>query len=210
MPIPREVIETIRERVDLVQLVGQSVTLQRKGGSMVGLCPFHQEKTPSFGVVPHKNIFHCFGCGAGGDAFKFLQLSRGLSFYEAVKELADQVGVEIEDKQVTEAERQRFKRRATLYDVCKEASRFFHSKLMTSPEGKPALDYLLGRGITEETIRAFQLGFAPAQWDALQNHLHKAGYAPDLGVQAGLLKRRSEHDRRHAGESADVVDVAEL
>ena len=195
MPIPREVIETIRERVDLVQLVGQSVTLQRKGGSMVGLCPFHQEKTPSFGVVPHKNIFHCFGCGAGGDAFKFLQLSRGLSFYEAVKELADQVGVEIEDKQVTEAERQRFKRRATLYDVCKEASRFFHSKLMTSPEGKPALDYLLGRGITEETIRAFQLGFAPAQWDALQNHLHKAGYAPDLGVQAGLLKRRSEHDR---------------
>ena len=128
MAIPREVIESIRERVDLVQLVGQSVTLQRKGNSMVGLCPFHQEKTPSFGVVPHKNIFHCFGCGVGGDAFKFLQLSRGLSFYEAVKELADQVGVEIEDKQVTEAERQRFKRRATLFDVCKEASRFFHTK----------------------------------------------------------------------------------
>ena len=194
MAIPREVIETIRERVDLVQLIGQSVTLQRKGGSMVGLCPFHKEKTPSFGVVPHKNIFHCFGCGASGDAFKFLQISRGLSFYEAVKELADQVGVEIEDKQVTEAERQRFKRRATLFDVCKEASRFFHSRLMTSPEGRPALDYLRGRGITEETIRAFQLGFAPAKWDGLQTYLHKAGYAPALGVQAGLLKQRSEHD----------------
>ena len=122
-----------------------------------------------------------------------LQLA-GLPFYEA-KELADQVGVEIEDKQVTEAERQRFKRRATLFDVCKEASRFFHSKLMTSPEGKPALDYLLGRGITEETIRAFQLGFAPARWDGLQTYLHKAGYSPELGVQAGLLKQRSEHDR---------------
>ena len=194
MAIPREVIETIRERVDLVQLIGQSVTLQRRGSSMIGLCPFHQEKTPSFNVVPHKNIFHCFGCGATGDAFKYLELSRGLSFYEAVKELADQVGVEIEDKQVTEAERQRFKRRATLYDVCKEASSFFHSKLMTSPEGRPALEYLVGRGITEDTIRAFQLGFAPAKWDGLQTHLHKRGYMPQLGVQAGLLKQRSEHD----------------
>ena len=80
MAIPREVIETIRERVDLVQLIGQSVTLQRRGSSMIGLCPFHQEKTPSFNVVPHKNIFHCFGCGATGDAFKYLELSRGLSF----------------------------------------------------------------------------------------------------------------------------------
>jgi DNA primase len=193
--VPRDVIESIRERVDLVQLIGQTVTLKRKGSSMVGLCPFHQEKTGSFNVVPHRNIFHCFGCGVGGDCFKFLMLSRGLSFYEALKELSDQVGIEIEDKQVTEAERQRFKRRATLFDVCKEASRFFHTKLMTSPEGRPALDYLQGRGITEETIRAFQLGFAPAKWDGLQSHLHKSGYSPELGVQAGLLKQRSEHDR---------------
>jgi len=158
---------------------------------MVGLCPFHQEKTGSFNVVPHKNIFHCFGCGVGGDCFKFIQLSRGLSFYEALKELADQVGIEIEDKQVSEEERRRFKQRATLYDVCSEAAKFYHSNLMSRPEGRPALDYLLGRGITEETIRAFQLGFAPASWDAMQTHLHRQGFSPDLGVQAGLLKRRS-------------------
>ena len=107
----REVIESIRERVDLVQLVSQTVTLKRRGDSMVGLCPFHQEKTPSFGVVPHKNIFHCFGCGEGGDCFQVCDEDSGVSrFTKPSKNWGSQVGVEIEDKQVSEAEKQRIQK----------------------------------------------------------------------------------------------------
>ena len=192
--IARDVIESIRERVDLVQLVSQTVTLKRKGNSLVGLCPFHQEKTPSFGVVPDKNIFHCFGCGEGGDCFAFVMKTRGMSFYEAIKDLGEQVGIDVEDKQLTEAEKQRYKKRATLHDVCEAASRFYHSVLMTRPEGKPARDYLHGRGITEETIKAFQLGFAPARWDGVLEHLRREGYAPQLAAAAGLVRWRNESD----------------
>ena len=195
MAIPRDVIESVRDRVDLVQLIQATVSLKRKGSSLVGLCPFHQEKTGSFNVVPHKSIFHCFGCGVGGDCFKFVQLSRGLSFYEAIKDLAESVGVEVEDKELSQADRQRHKQRVSLYDVCSEASRFFHTTLMTRPEGRPALDYLLARGITEETIKAFQLGFAPAAWDGVQTHLHKKGFGADMAAQAGLVKWRSEADK---------------
>jgi DNA primase len=195
MAISRDVIESVRDRVDLVQLVQATVSLKQKGTNLVGLCPFHQEKTGSFNVVPHKNIFHCFGCGVGGDCFKFLQLSQGLSFYEAIKELAGQVGVEVEDKKLTEVDRRRHRQRTSLYDVCSEASRYFHTTLMTRPEGRPALDYLLARGITEETIRAFQLGFSPARWDAIQTHLHGKGFSPEVTARAGLVKWRSEDDK---------------
>jgi len=194
MVIARDVIESIRERVDLVQLVQQTVTLKKKGSSLVGLCPFHQEKTPSFGVVPHKNIFHCFGCGEGGDCFKFVMKTRGLSFFEAIKELGEQVGIDVEDKQLTEAEKKRYQKRATLYDVCEAASRFYHSCLLTRPEGKPALDYLTNRGITEETIKAFQIGFAPARWDAVLDYLRREGYSPQLAASAGLVRFRNESD----------------
>jgi DNA primase len=117
MAIPREVIESIRDRIDIVELVSQTVTLKRRGSSFVGLCPFHQEKTPSFNVVPHKNIFNCFGCGEGGDAFKFVMKTRGIEFYEAVKELAQQVGVVVEDRELTEVEKRRIKRRAN-FSMC--------------------------------------------------------------------------------------------
>ena len=199
MAFSRDVIDSVRDRVDLVQLIQQTVSLKRKGSSLVGLCPFHQEKTGSFNVVPHKNIFHCFGCGVGGDCFKFVMLSRGLSFYEAIKELADQVGIELEDKQVTEAEKQRYKQRTSLYDVCSEASRYYHSVLMTRPEGRPALDYLLERGITEETIKAFQLGFAPAAWDGVQKYLNNKGFRTEILAKAGLIRWRNESDKSRGG-----------
>ena len=100
--IRREIIETIRDRVDIVEVVSQSVTLKRSGTSMKGLCPFHQEKTPSFHVVPHKGIFHCFGCGEGGDVFKFIQKTRGVEFMDAVRDLGGMCGVEVEEKQLYE------------------------------------------------------------------------------------------------------------
>jgi DNA primase len=146
-------------------------------------------------VVPHKNIFNCFGCGEGGDAFKFVMKTRGLEFYEAVKELAQQVGVDVEDRELTEVEKRRIKRRANLFDVCEAAAQFYHSMLMTRPEGRPALDYLRGRGITEDTIKAFRLGFAPARWDGVQTQLHNEGFDPNLMAAAGLIRWRDENDR---------------
>lgn len=194
MPIPPEIIETIRERVDIVEVVSKSVTLKRRGSSFVGLCPFHQEKTPSFNVVPHKNIFNCFGCGEGGDCFKFVMKTQGVSFPEAVKELGQSVGIVVEDRQLSDVEKRRIARRASIFDVCEEAALFFHSNLMTRPEGRPALDYLRGRGITDETITAFRLGFAPARWDGLQKHLLQKGFPLKLMGDAGLIRWREEND----------------
>ena len=194
MPIPPEVIQSIRERVNIVELVGESVTLKRKGNSHVGLCPFHQEKTPSFNVVPGKNIFHCFGCGEGGDGIAFVMKTRGVGFIEAVKELGQRVGVEVEDRQLTEVERRRITRRANLFDVCEAAAGFYHSTLMTRPEGRPALEYLRGRGLTEETIAAFRLGFAPARWDGVQEHLARQGFDRNLMASAGLIRWRDERN----------------
>ena len=186
--IPREVVDAVRDRTDLVEVVSRHVGLQRRGRSFVGLCPFHQEKTPSFHVIPDKGIFHCFGCQAGGDAFKFLMMMDGLSFVEAVKELAAAVGVEIEERQLTDAERRALKQRATLFDVLETAAAFYESVLWTRPEGAPGRDYLKRRGLTEETIRQARLGFAPPGWTVLVDTLHRQGFAPSLVQDAGLAK----------------------
>ena len=190
--IERTVIEAVRDRVDIAEVIGQTVTLKRKGSSLMGLCPFHQEKTPSFAVVPHKGIFHCFGCAEGGDVFKFVMKTRGVEFVDAVKELAATCGVTVEDRQLTEDDRRRQKARADLYDVCEAACQWFHSQLRTRPEADVARSYLKARGITEETITAYRLGFAPDSWDALLNHLHSKSYDAQMAVDAGLARQRTE------------------
>ncbi len=169
--------------------MGRHVTLKRSGTSLTGLCPFHPEKTPSFNVVPHKGIFHCFGCGEGGDVFKFVMKVQGISFIEAVKELAGPAGVTIIDRDLTPAEEQRLRTRATLYDVCEEACRFFQSVLKARPEGGPGRLYLQKRGILPETVDRFRIGYAPDTWSALVDHLHRRGISPDLAVAAGLVRR---------------------
>jgi len=188
--IPEEVLNSIRDRIDIVELVGESVTLKRKGTSYVGLCPFHKEKTPSFNVVPSKGIFHCFGCGEGGNAFKWVQKTRGVSFPEAVKELGQRVGVTVEDRQLTEVQKRKIQRRANVFEVCEAAADYYHSTLLTRPEGRPALDYLRGRGFTDDTIKAFRLGFAPDRWDGVQRHLMDKGFPAKLLADAGLIKWR--------------------
>jgi DNA primase len=190
--IDRSVIETIRDRVDIAEIVGQTVTLKRAGTSLKGLCPFHQEKTPSFHVVPHKEIFHCFGCGEGGDIFKFVMKTRGVEFVDAVKELAASCGVTIDERQLTEDERRRIKSRSDLYEVTEVACQWFHSNLRTRPEADLARSYLTERGITEETITSYRLGFAPDSWDALLNHLHTKGFDARMAVAAGLARERTE------------------
>ncbi len=195
MPIAPAVIESIRERIDMVELVGQTVSLKRKGqtGSYMGLCPFHKEKTPSFSVTPHKKIFHCFGCGEGGDCFRFIMKTRGLNFPAAVQELAGMVGIEIEQRELTQEERRQRRERADAYEICSEAAHYYHSMLLTTAEGKPALDYLKGRGFTEETIKAFRLGFAPARWNGVLQHLQKKGYSVSHADKAGLIRFKGDH-----------------
>ncbi|MEC8425153.1 MAG: CHC2 zinc finger domain-containing protein, partial [Myxococcota bacterium] len=169
--LSRELIESIRERTDIVEVVSETVTLQRKGNSHVGLCPFHQEKTPSFNVVQHKGIYHCFGCGEGGDAFQFLMKTRGMGFFEAAKELGERIGIEVQDRELSAEERHRIRRRRDLYDVCQLASDFFRATLLGRAEGRPGLDYLRGRGMSDATIEKYKLGAAPDGWSALLDHL---------------------------------------
>lgn len=196
--VQRSTIDAIRDRVDLVEVISRTVTLKRKGNTWLGLCPFHQEKSPSFNVVPHKGIYHCFGCGEGGDAFKFLMKTRGVSFMEAVRELGQQVGVHIEERELSPEETRVQRERATLYDVCEQAARWFHQVLLTRPEAAPAREYLAKRGITDDTIAKFRLGFAPDSWDAMLNWLHRQGIDAEQAVAAGLARPREGRSGAYA------------
>ena len=188
--VPRELIDVIRERVNLVELIGQTVRLSQKGSSWMGLCPFHQERSPSFSVVPNKGIYHCFGCGEGGDAFTFLQKTRGLSFFESVKELGDHVGVRVDERELSPQERQRLRQRSSLHEVIELACRWFRAQLRSTEEGRVGLRYLAARSITDETIDRWKMGFAPARWDGLLSALTAEGVTLDQAVEAGLVRRR--------------------
>ena len=192
--IPRHQIDAIRERVDIVEAISRHVRLNRKGNTYLGLCPFHQEKTPSFNVVPSKGIYHCFGCGVGGDVFKFLMQMEGLSFVEAVKELAGPAGVTIEERELTPAEIQSQKKRATLFDVLEASAQFFESNLWTRPEGRGAREYLDERGLEKQMAQAARVGFAMDNWTALVDHLHEQGFSPELVAEAGLARKRNQGD----------------
>ncbi|MBW1877107.1 MAG: DNA primase [Deltaproteobacteria bacterium] len=190
--IPRHLIDEVRDRTDLAEVVQRFVALTRRGSSYVGLCPFHQEKTPSFHVVPHKHLFHCFGCQTGGDVFKFLGLMEGLSFVEAVKELAGPAGVTIEERELTADERRQLRRRATIYDVLEEVTRFYESVLWTRPEGAPGRQFMEERGLDQETSREARLGYAPGGWTTLLDHMHGQGFPEQLVVEVGLARQRAQ------------------
>lgn len=189
MPIPRHIVDLVRERIDIAEVIGRHVGLQQRGNSLLGLCPFHQEKSPSFSVNPDKGLFYCFGCQAGGDAFSFLMKIEGMSFGEAVRELAGSAGVAIEDRQLSAEERERFDRKATLRDALEHAAAYYESALW-GEQGQRARAYLEQRGIERETARTARLGFAPDSWTALLDHLHRRRIAPDLAEAAGLARRR--------------------
>ena len=178
-------LDELRERVSLAEIVGRRVKLIRRGREFVGLCPFHNEKTPSFNVVEDKGFFHCFGCGAHGDAIGFLMQTESVSFREAVEELARRAGLEVPIE--TPEERQRQQQAATLYDVCEAACVFFQQQLRTSA-GKSGLEYLLRRGLEEGAIAKYRLGWAPDTRDFLKRAL-KSHFPEELLIAAGLLRR---------------------
>lgn len=191
--IPEEIIQEVRDRTDIVEVVSSYVSLKRSGANHQGLCPFHSEKTPSFNVNSPRQIFHCFGCGVGGNVFSFLMQIEGLAFPEAVRRLGEKVGVEIPDEQLSPAEekrRQEFEKLARINEV---AAEFYHQLLLDSDEGGPARRYLRQRGYDSETVKAFQLGFAPERWEALAKHLQEKGF--DLKLvrdKIGLIREGKE------------------
>ena len=183
MRVPPEVLDEIRARVDLVDLVGAVVPLKRAGERWKGLCPFHQEKTPSFTVNPKLHLFHCFGCHAGGDAFEFLRRHDRLDFPEAVRLLAERAGVPLPDR---EAPREPGARDGLLA-LTEWAARQFESWLWEGTDAQRARAYLDGRGISRDTARAFRLGYAPEGWDHLLGAARKDGHAVEALLAAGLV-----------------------
>ncbi|MCX7925677.1 MAG: DNA primase [Fimbriimonadales bacterium] len=182
----RDLREEIRDRIDLVELVSQYVPLERAGKNFKGLCPFHTEKTPSFHVSPALNRFHCFGCGASGDAFSFLMRIEGLSFREAMRRLAERAGIELRAETLPqEAPDERDRLRKLVY----AANFFYRQCLKRTPT---AQQYLAQRGLTSETIEAFELGYAPDGWDYLLKFLQKHNFSLQDAETAGLLKARED------------------
>lgn len=185
--IPESIISEIKYRNDIETAVSSYVNLKRRGKNLVGLCPFHSEKTPSFTVYPENGSFYCFGCGVGGDVFTFTGLIENLDYIEAVKLLAERSGVALPQDGYDDS-MQRLKNK--IYDINRDTARFFHSFLM-SEGGKWALDYLLGRGLTLKTIKHFGLGAAPDSWDMLIKHLKEKGYSQEDMLAAGVIGKSS-------------------
>ncbi|MEK7709157.1 MAG: DNA primase [candidate division NC10 bacterium] len=181
-----QLLEEIRARVDIVDLVGQFVNLKRAGENWKGLCPFHAEKTPSFMVHPKKGIFHCFGCGVGGDAFGFLMRQDRLQFPEAVRVLAERAGVALPTERRTEGDGQR----EALFKTMALACEFYQDALWNRPEGEGARRYLDSRGVAPDMARRFALGYAPEGWDHLLGFMKGRGVTEEQLVQVGLVLPR--------------------
>lgn len=188
--IPPEKIDEVRLRADIVEVVGRRIRLVQKGRDFWGVCPFHGDKDPSLKVDRGRGTWHCFGCGEGGSVFNFVMKDQGLSFPEAVRDLAGQFGVDLPAPRLDPQARQREAERERLLHVLQLAGTFF-SRELASPGGGPAREYLLHkRGLDQDTVRTFGLGYAPGQWEGLGRFLSAQGVAPELGVKAGLLVQR--------------------
>lgn len=190
--IPEDKLSEIRQAIDIAEVVSESVSLKRAGKNLVGLCPFHSEKTPSFTVSPDKQIFYCFGCGAGGNIFSFLMKRDGTSFAEAARALARRCGVDLPERPLSTQDKKRISEQETLLAVNRAAADFFHQTLLRQDAGKKGLDYLERRGLTAETIKAFQLGYAPQGWERLLGAMSRKNYSPALLEKAGLVVMRKE------------------
>ena len=207
MAIPSQIIQEITDKCDIVDLVSKYVRLKRSSGEYVGLCPFHGEKTPSFHVSADKQLYHCFGCGEGGTVINFVMKMENLSFLEAVKFLGERVGVAVPES--TDYDDKIAKRKQRLYEINKEAGRFFYTSL-GSDEGKVAREYFASRGLSKETVVKFGLGFAPYSWDKLLKHLKSKGFSEYEAIDAGLIvkgQKGSAYDRFRNRVMFPIFDI---
>jgi DNA primase len=188
-------VDQVRVAADIVKIVGDYVKLRKAGANYVGLCPFHQEKTPSFAVHPVKQIFHCFGCGVGGDVFKFVMQIENVSFPEALRRVAEKVGVRLEERPGDETYDANAKLRAGLLKLHEVAAKFFAAQLGGTAEGRLARAYLADRGVTDETVGRFRFGYAPGDGQALTRHLTDAGFEKEVLEKSGLIIFDAERQR---------------
>ena len=200
MAIPRETVEQILQAARIEEVVGEFVTLKKKGTNLWGVCPFHNEKTPSFSVNPARNIFKCFGCGKAGDSAKFLMEHEHYTYPEALRYLAKKYNIKIEEKEQTAEEIMQQSLREKMFNINEFADKYFVDTLWNTEEGKTiGLEYFRERGYFDPIIQKFHLGYSPAEWDAFTKHAKQNGYADELLEQIGLsLKgQKGLYDRYH-------------
>jgi len=190
--IPEETLQHILSATDIVDLVGRYVKLRRVGTNYRGLCPFHQEKTPSFYVNPQRGSYHCFGCGVGGSAIRFIMEHEGLQFMETVKRLADAAGIRIQEEEFDAEADKAARIRKALLKVHAEIAEWYHTLLMKDPVAEPARDYLKSRGINAATVKSWQMGYAPASGEMLREWAQPQKFTENLLVAAGILARGDE------------------
>jgi DNA primase len=196
--IPPHVREQIRSASDIVEIIGAVVPLRRAGASFVALCPFHKEKSPSFNVSPSRQAFYCFGCGKGGDVFRFVQYYENVSFFEAIKRLAQRAGIRV-DFEETSVQREERETRDRLRDLNEQITRRWQEALASSPGGQIARDYLERRGVRSEAVKLFRLGYAPEAWDDTVNWARSSQWDMKLVEQAGLIIPRDSGGKSSGG-----------
>ena len=209
MYYPEELVEEIRSKNDIVDVISSYVRLQKKGSSYFGLCPFHNEKSPSFSVSRQKQMYYCFGCGAGGNVFTFLMEYENYSFVEALKYLADRAGVELPEPEYSGEAKKRADTKAILLEINKAAAQYFYVQLLR-PQGGHALTYLKDRKLSDDTIKAFGLGYSNKYSDDLYKYLKSKGYKDDMISQAGLIsidEKYGVHDKFWNRVMFPIMDV---
>ena len=206
--IPEEILENVRLRADIVQVISDYVPLQKKGKNHVGNCPFHRETAPSFTVTPEKQMFYCFGCHVGGNVFKFIMLQHNVAFPEAVKMLGDRFGVAVPDSYSPQV-KEKLRREEKAWQINALARDYFHYTLVKRPEGTPAWDYLAKRGIPPEVVGDFKLGFAPAGWDELLKFMRGKNINSRDLLEVGLAVSgdRTVYDRFRSRLMLPITDA---
>lgn len=204
-----ELIEEVRSRNDIVDVIGGYVRLQKKGSTYFGLCPFHNEKTGSFSVSPNKQMYYCFGCGAGGNVFTFLMQYENFTFGEAMQSLADRVGIDLPQQEMTSDQKRAADERARLLEINKEAAKYFYT-LLRSPRGQKAHEYFQKRELSEETMQKFGLGYSDQYSDDLYRYLREKGYGDAILKESGLItidEVRGGHDKFWNRAMFPIMDV---
>jgi DNA primase len=181
-----ELVEEIRSRNDIVSVIGSYIRLQKKGSNHMGLCPFHNEKTPSFSVSASKQMYHCFGCGVGGNVFTFIMEYENYTFLEALRYLAERAGIALPEQEYSEEQKRQADLKSRLLEVNKQAATYFYYQFKNQ-QGQAAYDYLIKRGLSEDTIKHFGLGYSNCYSDDLYRYLKKQGYEDDFLAQTGLV-----------------------
>ena len=189
----KDAVQRVKDAAQIVDIIGECVSLKRAGANMKGLCPFHAEKTPSFMVNPARQSFHCFGCGEGGDVLSFMMKYYNLTFPETLKQLAQRYQITLPEKEFTSDDKRKAEKRQKLFDANERAARMYHEYLLNHPEAAQARDYLSEREISQEMISDYNLGYAPESWDFLSDKVSKSSITLAEAEEAGLLVRKDSN-----------------